>query len=98
MPAYLIVDIEVTDPTTYADYIKAAPPSLEAFGGKYLVRGGETETLEGDWRPKRFVIVEFESMEKAKQWWASTEYAEAKALRQSSASTNMVLADGIPPT
>jgi uncharacterized protein (DUF1330 family) len=96
MPAYLIVDIEITDPETYKRYIEAAPASLEAYGGRYLVRGGKTEALEGDWQPKRFVVLEFESFEKAKAWWASSEYAEAKGMRQRSAVTNMVLAEGLP--
>ena len=71
------------------------PPSLEAYGGRFLVRGGKVETLEGTWAPRRFVIVEFPSLEKAKAWWNSAEYAEAKALRQATAKTQMIVVDGV---
>jgi uncharacterized protein (DUF1330 family) len=94
MPAYIVVEIEVNDPVRYENYKKMVPPSLDAFSGRFLVRGGETETLEGDWAPKRLVIVEFPSVEKAKAWWNSTEYAEAKALRQATAKTQMIVAQG----
>jgi uncharacterized protein (DUF1330 family) len=73
MTAYVIVDIEVTDPSGYAEYKKLAPPVVKSFGGKYLARGGPTETLEGDWRSQRLVILEFESVEKAKAWLNSPE-------------------------
>ena len=95
MPAYIVVEVEVNDPVRYEDYKKMVPPSLKPFGGRFLVRGGDIETLEGDWAPKRFVIVEFPSIEKAKAWWESTEYAEAKALRQATAKTQMILAQGL---
>jgi uncharacterized protein (DUF1330 family) len=95
MPAYIVVEVEVNDPVRYENYKKMVPPSLEPFGGRFLVRGGETETLEGDWAPKRLVIVEFPSLEKAKAWWDSPEYAEAKALRQATAKTQMIVASGL---
>ena len=82
MSAYVVVEVEVNDLVRYEDYKAMVPPSLEAFGGRFLVRGGKVETLEGDWTPKRFVMVEFPTLEKAKAWWSSQEYAEAKALRQ----------------
>ena len=94
MPAYIVVEVEVEDPVRYEDYKKMVPPSLEAFDGRFLVRGGQVETLEGDWAPKRLVVVEFPSLEKAKAWWSSEEYAEAKALRQATAKTQMIVADG----
>ena len=94
MPAYVAVDITVEDPTTYDRYKLLAPPAIAKYGGRYLVRGGTATTLEGDWSPTRFVILEFPTSEKAKQWWSSPEYAEAKALRQSCAQTRMVLLDG----
>ena len=96
MSAYVCVEIEVHDPETYAEYIKLAPPSIAQYGGRYIVRGGKTETLEGDWAPKRFVILEFDTMEAAKAWWSSPEYAEGKAMRQRCAHTRMLLADGLP--
>jgi uncharacterized protein (DUF1330 family) len=95
MPAYLIVQITVRDAATYERYKDLAPPSIAAYGGRYIARGGATETLEGTWRPTRLVILEFPTMERAREWWRSPEYAVAKALRQTSADTEMVLIDGL---
>ncbi|MFL5441248.1 MAG: DUF1330 domain-containing protein, partial [Myxococcales bacterium] len=64
-------------------------------GGRYLARGGKTDVLEGSWQPKRFVILEFPSVEKAKAWWGSTEYAEAKSIRQKAAKTSLVVVEGV---
>ena len=94
MAAYIVVQVEVNDPVRYDRYKSLVPSSLEKYGGRFIVRGGRTETLEGDWAPKRFVIVEFPSLERAKAWWASPEYAEAKALRQATALSQMIVADG----
>jgi uncharacterized protein (DUF1330 family) len=94
MKAYIIVDITITNPTAYEDYKKLTPASLQPFDGKFIVRGGATETLEGDWQPGRFVILEFPSKQKAKAWWSSTEYAPAKAIRQSASKTRMILVEG----
>ena len=96
MAAYVVVQVDVKDPARYENYKKLVQPSLEPFGGRFLVRGGRTETLEGDWAPRRFVIVEFPDVERAKAWWASPEYAPAKALRQATSSTQMILAEGLP--
>ena len=95
MPAYIIVEINVKDAETYERYKQLAPPSIAAHGGRYLIRGGKVETLEGAWQPKRFVMLEFPSAEQARAWWASPEYAPAKALRQASASTEMILVEGV---
>ncbi len=97
MNAYIIVDVEVIDPEGYRDYIQAAPPSLALYDGRYIARGGKTETLEGDWQAKRLVILEFPSVEKAKGWLNSQEYAPARALRHKYAKTNMVLVEGLVP-
>lgn len=94
MPAYIVVEVEVHDPQRYEDYKGMVPASLEAYDGHFIVRGGKVETLEGEWSPKRMVIVEFPSVEKAKAWWNSEEYAEAKALRQATARTQMVVVEG----
>lgn len=96
MPAYVVVQITSRDPVTYERYRQLAPPSIAAYGGRYLVRGGTTETLEGSWRPARFVILEFASLERGRAWWDAPEYGAAKALRQSSADTEMLLVDGLP--
>ncbi len=95
MAAYVVVEIEVLDAERYEDYKRMVPPSLAAYGGRFLVRGGVTETLEGDWSPKRLVILEFPSVERAKEWWTSAEYAEAKALRQATAQTEMLVVEGV---
>lgn len=96
MPAYVVVEIEVEDAERYERYKALAPPSIAAYGGRYLVRGGATETLEGAWTPRRLVILAFPSAERARAWWASPEYAEAKALRQACAGTEMILVEGVP--
>jgi len=94
MPAYVVVQIHINDPETYERYKALAPASIAAYGGRYLLRGGSTTTLEGRWDPGRFVILEFPTAERARAWWASPEYAEAKALRQSCADSEMLLAEG----
>lgn len=95
MSAYVIVEVAVNDPVTYEDYKRQTPASVVKYGGRFLVRGGRAETLEGDWVPKRIVVVEFESMEQAKKWWASPEYAPVKAIRQRTAETRMIVVDGV---
>ena len=95
MPAYVIVNIEVIEPQRYQKYIEVAPKSIASFGGRYLARGGRAERLEGDWEPKRFVVLEFPTYERAREWWASEEYAGAKALRQASARASMILVEGL---
>ena len=94
MAAYVIVDLEVTDPAGFEEYRKVVPATIEKYGGKYLVRGGRMETLEGDWSPKRVVVLEFESVERAKEWWSSEDYREPKALRQRTAKTSAIVVEG----
>ena len=96
MRAYVVVEVDVQDPNTYEAYKAMAPPAIAKYGGKYLVRGAKCTTLEGAWDPKRFVILEFPTADKARAWWHSPEYAPAKALRQKSASTDMILVEGPP--
>jgi uncharacterized protein (DUF1330 family) len=95
MPAYVAVEIDIHDPATYERYKELAPPSISAYGGRYIARGGKTETLEGGWKPARFVLLEFPTAERARAWWGSPEYAEAKRLRQASATTDMILVEGL---
>ncbi len=95
MPAYVILDIDVKDPLVYEEYKKQGAPTILAYGGKPLVRGGKSEVIEGNWQPKRVVIIEFENLEQAKRWWNSPEYTEAKKLRQKSARTNVVFIEGL---
>jgi uncharacterized protein (DUF1330 family) len=95
MPAYVIVETNVTDQTQYDRYKEAAPPAIAAFGGRYLVRGGELAKFEGNWDPTRVVILEFPDLETAKRWYASDEYAEARKLRDGAAALNMVAVEGL---
>ena len=95
MTAYVIVDIDVYDPVGYEEYKKLAPAAVELYGGKYIARGGKTETLEGDWSPSRLVILQFESNEQAKQWLNSPEYSEAKKMRHQTANSKMVVIEGL---
>ena len=95
MAAYIIVSIKVQDPVRYEAYKSMVPSSLSAYGGKFIVRGGKIETLEGGWSPERFVIIEFPSADQAKAWWGSAEYAEAKALRQATSVSEMIVVEGV---
>ncbi len=91
----MIVDVEITDPALYAAYIRVVPPTIAKYGGRFLVRGGRAETLEGSWSPKRVVVVEFPTFEQAREWWESEEYRDPKALRQSASITDMILVEGV---
>lgn len=94
MKAYVIVDVNITDPVRYAEYKKLTPGSLVPYDGKFIVRGGTVATLEGSWKPERIVVLEFPSIDKANAWWSSPEYAPAKALRQSASETQMIVVEG----
>lgn len=95
MPALIIVDIEVTDPVRYEDYKRLASASIAVHGGRYLVRGGRSEVLDGEWIPRRLVVLEFDSFEKAKAWRESPEYAEAKKVREHCARSSMIVVEGV---
>ena len=96
MAAYVIGDIKVTDPETYAEYAAGVPATSEAYGGRYLVRGaGKCEIAEGDWLPERFVLAEYESMETAKAWYNSPQYSELLKLRQSASTGNLIFVEGV---
>ena len=94
MSAYIVVQVKVQDPVKYEEYKKQVPATIEAYGGRFLVRGGEPEVLEGDWNPERFVILEFDSVERAKEWWSSEEYRRPKELRQQASKANLIVAAG----
>ena len=95
MAAYVVVNVTVNDPKRYEDYKALAPASIEQFGGKYLARGGKSEVLEGHWKPNRMVILEFPTVDQAKSWWSSTEYAQAKAIRHSCSTAELVVVEGL---
>jgi uncharacterized protein (DUF1330 family) len=95
MSAYIIVEIEVTDPVGYEEYKKLAGETVEKYSGKYIVRGGKTEVLEGDWKPKRIVVLEFPTMARAKEWLNSEEYREPRKMRHRTARTHMLAVEGV---
>jgi uncharacterized protein (DUF1330 family) len=95
MPAYVIAEVTVTDPTKMEEYRRQVPATVARYGGRFLVRGGAHETVEGDWKPTRLVILEFPSMELARRWYDSEEYREPKALRIKSGRTNLVMVEGL---
>ena len=95
MAAYIIADLEVKDLEVFEQYRSQVLGTIEQYGGEYLVRGGAVETAEGDWNPKRLVILQFESMARAKEWYDSEEYRGPKALRHRSANTNLILVEGV---
>jgi uncharacterized protein (DUF1330 family) len=95
MPAYVILNVEVTDPERFAEYAKTGAPTVAQYGGRYLARGGTAEKLEGGVEPKRVVVIEFDTADRAKAWWASNEYAGPKAVRQSAARSDVILVEGV---
>ena len=95
MAAYFIADVDVTDREVFEEYRGQVGATIEKYGGKYLVRGGEFEKFEGDWTPTRMVILEFESMERAREWYHSEDYKDIMAIRHRSANTSAVLVEGV---
>lgn len=94
MAAYIIVDIEITDPAGYEQYKNLAGATVEKYGGEYIVRGGNPENLESDWHPKRIVILKFPDRERAKAWLNSAEYSEPRKMRHATAKSRMIVVDG----
>ena len=94
MPAYLIIETDVHDPEQYERYKAASPAAVAAGGGRFIVRGGEMAVLEGDWTPSRLVVLEFESIDAAKTWYASEEYQQMKRLREGAADLKIVAVEG----
>ena len=95
-PAYIIVDMKVTDPEQYKHYMAAAPAAVAAFGGEYLVRGGKCETMEGNWTPTRVAMLRFPSFEQAKAFYDGEQYRAVRAKRQGATDFfNMVLVEGV---
>lgn len=97
MPAYVIVNVDTKHPEEYEHYKELAQRTVALYGGRYLARGGQMDVLEGSWAPTRIVILEFDSYERASQWWHSAEYAPAKALRQRLSTTDLLIVDGYSP-
>ena len=95
MPAYVIVEIEIHDASEYEAYKKLTPATIASYDGRFVVRGGTTESLEGDWQPGRIVVLEFPTIARAKEWWHSDAYTEAKLIRQRAAKTKMIVVEGV---
>jgi uncharacterized protein (DUF1330 family) len=96
MKAYVIVNVAIRDPERYKEYIRAATPTVAAHGGKYIVRGGRAELLEGDVAVNRIVVLEFPSYAQARGWFESPEYREAQKIRQSCSAGDLILVEGMP--
>jgi len=95
MSAYVIVELNIHDPKGFEKYKELVAPTIAAYSGKYIVRGGKTDVLEGSWTPGRLVILEFESMDRARAWFNSAEYAPIKRLRLETAESKLVLVEGL---
>ena len=94
MPAYVIVEVTIHNHKEYEEYKKLTPGSIMAYGGKFVIRGAKTESLEGDWNPERIVVLEFPTIERAREWYNSKEYAPAKKIRHENATSKMILVEG----
>ena len=97
MTAYLVADVDVNDLNGYEEYKKGVPATIAAHGGRYLARGGSTEVLEGDWVPKRFVIIEFPSIAQLKSWYESPEYRDFREIRHRTSNSSLVVVEGGAP-
>ena len=95
MPAYAIFDVYITDEDTAARYRELSTPSIEQYGGRFHVRGGPVEVFEGEWTPKRLVVIEFADADAVRRWYDSPEYGEARAVRESAGTWNMVVVEGV---
>ena len=95
MPAYVLANVAVKDPVRYEDYRRLVTPTLAKYGGRFIVRGGRIDVLEGEWQPNRLVLVEFPSVEQAHAWWNSPEYTEAKLIRQATSEGTLIVLEGV---
>ena len=94
MAAYALVNVEITDSEGFAEYRKLVPASIAAFGGRFLTRGGATEVLEGEWMPKRLVILEFPDIATLKAWYQSPDYQHLVEIRKRTATSDFVVIEG----
>ncbi len=95
MNAYVVAEVDVTDTAAYEEYRKLVAATVEKYGGRFLVRGGKVETKEGGWQPPRLVILQFASVEQARAWYHSPEYAPALAIRTKAAKSRVIIAEGL---
>lgn len=94
MAGYVIAEVDVHDAALFEEYRKLVPATIASYGGKYLVRGGATDSKEGGWQPKRLVVLEFASADQARKWYHSPEYAPVLAMRLKAAKSKMVIVEG----
>ena len=95
MAAYALIDVEITDHVVFAEFRERASAVVKAHGGRFLVQGGATEVLQGDWTPHRVVILEFDSVERVKSWWNSPDFNELKAMLNRSSKATITIAEGV---
>jgi uncharacterized protein (DUF1330 family) len=93
--AYVIAEIEITKPEGYREYTTMVPATVEQYGGRFLVRGGKSQVLEGDWAERRRVVIEFPSMDAARKWWDSPEYEPLREIRQRTSRGNLIVTTGL---
>ena len=96
MAAYVVANVDIHGAESYEEYRAGVPATIERYGGRYVARGGTVEVLEGDFTPKRLVIVEFPTLDQARRWYHSPEYAPLRAIRQRTATSQLVLTAGVP--
>jgi uncharacterized protein (DUF1330 family) len=94
MTAYVLAEIEILNPDGYKEYTTTVPATIAMYGGRFLVRGGKAEALEGDWPERRRVLIEFPSVDAAKRWWNSSEYEKPKAMRRANSNGRLLLLEG----
>ena len=95
MAGYLIADILVTDQEKYDEYRKVVPETIAKYGGEFLIRGGVGENLEGDWSPNRIIVLKFESLDRAKEWYNSEEYQGIIGLRFGASTGNAIIVEAM---
>ena len=95
MPAYVIANVEITDPVAFAEYLKGGPGTVAAYGGSYVARRGAVEVLEGDWAPTRLTVLKFDGVAQAKAWYESPEYRPLREIRQKSAKSKILIVEGL---
>ena len=94
MPAYVLAEIEITNPEGYKEYTAQVPATIARYGGRFVVRGGKAHVLEGDWPERRRVLIEFPTVDAARQWWESSEYAKPKEMRRANSKGRLLLMEG----
>lgn len=95
MAGYVIAEVEVRDPVLYEEYRKLVPATIARYGGKYLARGGAIDVKEGNWQPRRMVVLEFASADQARKWYHSPEYTAAAAIRHKAADSRVLIVEGV---